>query len=135
MLSGATIIAEKEERRKISYFAVPITSKTNTARKIGFVAHFILVEGEVKYANNFDGTFDARQRQIKYVVALTKPLSHVKGKVKCSNNFDFTFDPRQRQSHICNSFATPLFAVKGEVKNAHSFDFTFGARQRRGQNY
>lgn len=107
----------------------------NTARKIRFVAHLILVKGEVKYADTFDCTFDARQRRIKYVVALTKPLSHVKGKVKCSNNFDFTFDPRQRQSQICNSFATPLIAVKGEVKNAHSFDFTFGARQRRSQNY
>ena len=106
-----------------------------TARKIGFVAHLILVKGEVKYADNFDCTFDARQRRIKYVVALTKPLSHVKGKVKCSNNFDLTFDPRQRQSQICNSFATPLIAVKGQVKNAHSFDFTFGACQRRGQNY
>ena len=69
---------------------------SNTARKIGFVAHLILVKGEVKYADNFDCTFDARQRRIKYVEALTKPLSHVKGKVKCSNNFDLTFDPRQR---------------------------------------
>ena len=95
------------ERHVVSDFA---------ARKIVFVAHLILVKGEVKYADNFDCTFDARQRGVRYVFALTKPLSCVKGEVKCANNFDLTFGPRQSQSQICNSFATPLIVVKSEVK-------------------
>ena len=38
-----------------------------SSRKIGFATHLILVKGEAKYADNFDCTFDARQRRIKYI--------------------------------------------------------------------
>jgi len=43
-----------------------------------FAMHLIPVKGEVKHVNNFDSSFDARQRRSK-TPRLCIPFDHVKG--------------------------------------------------------
>ena len=62
VLLGLQSLCNNLGQRHIRVQSDNTTAVAYTARKIGFVAHLISVKGEIKYANNFDFVFDARQR-------------------------------------------------------------------------
>ncbi len=86
----------------------PLMWKVYMARKIGFATYLIFVKGMDRSANNFNCTFDARQRRVKYVWLLTKTLTRVKGKVKCADkcavNLWPTSKPKSNMQQLCHTF-------------------------------
>ena len=66
----------------------------------GFAMYLIPVKGEVKNANNFDSSFDARQRRSKASwLCTTLILHHVRSKVR--SNMDISGDSSKNAQITC----------------------------------
>ena len=82
-----------------------------------FAMHLIPVKGEVKHLNNFDSSFDARQRRSKtpqFCIPLI--MSKAFKDTTALHTFDLLCQRRSKTPRLCTTLILTLCHVKGEVK-------------------